>query len=63
MDWPCSERRLRVLAQRLAGRFVTPVLGRMSTARELLWPGQLARNGVFLGIVLAHGFRRLLPPY
>jgi len=25
--------------------------------------GLLARNGLFLMIVLAHGLRRLLPPY
>ena len=28
-----------------------------------LWPAVLLRNFVFLLIVLAHGFRRLLPPY
>jgi len=27
------------------------------------WPLGLLRNGFFLGIVLTHGFRRLLPPY
>lgn len=29
----------------------------------LFWPGLLLRNLIFLVIVLAHGFRRLLPPY
>jgi hypothetical protein len=34
-------------------------------AEALLVPGEdrLARNLVFLCIVLAHGFRRMLPPY
>ena len=27
------------------------------------WPGVLFRNLVFLGVVLTHGIRRLLPPY
>jgi hypothetical protein len=29
----------------------------------LFWPGLLPRNLLFLAAVLAHGFRRLLPPY
>lgn len=29
----------------------------------LFWPGLLVRNVLFLLIVFAHGFRRLLPPY
>jgi hypothetical protein len=29
----------------------------------LFWPGVLARNVLFLAVVLAHGLRRLLPPY
>ena len=30
---------------------------------KYFWPAIPLRNVVFLGIVLAHGFRRLLPPY
>ena len=30
---------------------------------SLPFPGLLARNIVFAGVILAHGFRRLLPPY
>ena len=29
----------------------------------LFWPGLIPRNLFFLSVVLAHGFRRLLPPY
>lgn len=62
LDWPCSERRLRGLAARLANR-VADSAERASAPREILWPGQLVRNILFLSVVLAHGFRRLLPPY
>lgn len=30
---------------------------------QYFWPGLILRNALFLGVVLAHGFRRLLPPY
>jgi ADP-ribosylglycohydrolase len=56
-DWPHSVGLLRKVARQLAlpqgeGR---PV--------PYFWPGILPRNVFFLAIVLAHGLRRLLPPY
>jgi ADP-ribosylglycohydrolase len=54
MEWPRSVGWLRGLAEQLAvgGRPVA-----------LFWPGLVPRNLFFLLVVLAHGFRRLLPPY
>lgn len=49
-DWPLGASRLKHLAGGGTGNFP-------------LWPLLLVRNMVFLAIVLAHGFRRLLPPY
>jgi ADP-ribosyl-[dinitrogen reductase] hydrolase len=59
-DWPRTRRVLREIADRLAecasGENVRgPV--------RYFWPGVLPRNILFLVVVLAHGFRRLLPPY
>jgi ADP-ribosyl-[dinitrogen reductase] hydrolase len=53
-DWPLSVTKLNAAASVLANR------GRMP---RLFWPARLLRNMLFLLIVLAHGFRRLLPPY
>jgi ADP-ribosyl-[dinitrogen reductase] hydrolase len=57
-DWPRSTGWLRALAARLAaqGTQAAP-LGSL----PLFWPGILLRNLVFLVIVLAHGFARLIP--
>lgn len=48
-DWPLSVNSMRLLAG----------------GNELRWtfPARLVRNILFLGVVLTHGFRRLLPPY
>jgi ADP-ribosylglycohydrolase len=55
-EWPCTTAWLASLAQTLAqGQPGRPP--RVSSLALLL------RNVVFLAIVLAHGFRRLLPPY
>lgn len=54
---------MRSLAARLADQFSA---GGEAGARgpvPLAWPGLLPRNLLFLSVVLAHGFRRLLPPY
>lgn len=59
-DWPCSLTWLRALADRLATVTRT---GQPSAPLRYFWPAIPARNLVFLLIVLAHGFRRLLPPY
>jgi ADP-ribosyl-[dinitrogen reductase] hydrolase len=59
-EWPRSTTLLREVAERLGrqkleGRSLGPV--------KYFWPGLIPRNLVFLLIVLAHGFRRLAPPY
>jgi ADP-ribosylglycohydrolase len=59
-EWPRSCGFIRQVATRLAEQ---------KAARQPLgpvpyfWPGLLPRNLLFLGVVLAHGFRRLAPPY
>ena len=63
-DWPRSVAWMNALADRLARQFPrdgTPAVapGEM----PLAWPAIPPRNLLFLAIVLAHGFRRLLPPY
>jgi ADP-ribosylglycohydrolase len=63
LEWPRSVAWMRALAGRLAEQFSGE--GEM-TARgplPLAWPGLVPRNLLFLAVVLAHGFRRLLPPY
>jgi ADP-ribosyl-[dinitrogen reductase] hydrolase len=60
IDWPRSIGLLRKVADRLTkqrkeGRPLGPV--------AYAWPAVLPRNLFFLLIVLAHGFRRLAPPY
>jgi len=59
-EWPRSTRVLRQIADRLAGcASGENVRGPV----RYFWPAVLPRNVLFLGVVLAHGFRRLLPPY
>ena len=45
----------RLARQKVVGRPLGPV--------HYFWPALCLRNLVFLLAVLAHGFRRLLPPY
>jgi ADP-ribosylglycohydrolase len=59
-EWPRGVPWIERVAQRLseaitASRPLPPI--------PLVWPGVLARNLFFLLVVLAHGLRRLLPPY
>jgi len=56
VDHPISVARLRALAHALATR--DP-----AAAPAWPWPLHLLRNLAFIPLVLAHGFRRLLPPY
>lgn len=61
LEWPRSVAWMERLADRLAA-------DRESAAKShrplpLFWPAILPRNVFFLAIVLAHGLRRLLPPY
>ena len=59
-EWPRSRHWLETLAARLAD---TRPETRWRGALPLNLPGLLLRNALFMGWVLAHGFRRLLPPY
>jgi ADP-ribosyl-[dinitrogen reductase] hydrolase len=60
VDWPRSISLLRKVADRLdRQRAEGHALGPVSYP----WPAVLPRNVLFLSVVLAHGFRRLLPPY
>jgi ADP-ribosylglycohydrolase len=63
MEWPRTVAWMRLLARQLAGAFG----GERSAASPKLpgyfWPGVIPRNLFFLLVVLAHGFRRLAPPY
>ncbi len=59
-EWPRSLQVLnqaaeRLVQQKLDGSSAGPV--------KYSWPGLIPRNLAFLLIVLAHGFRRLAPPY
>lgn len=63
IEWPRSVPWMRRLADAL-------VDGRHGGSSELptkrvplQWPALIPRNLVFAGVVMAHGFRRLLPPY
>ena len=59
-DWPRSLPMLGMLADRLAASAFTH---QPAAPVRYFWPAILVRNLLFLLIVLAHGFRRLLPPY
>ena len=58
-DWPRGPHLLRELADRLAAAST----GAASAPVRYFWPGVIPRNAWFLLVVLAHGFRRLFPPY
>ena len=60
LEWPRSIRWMTRLGGALAE---VPVAGVQRRAPELFFPAVLVRNVLFLGVVLFHGFRRLLPPY
>jgi ADP-ribosylglycohydrolase len=59
VDWPRSTRLLTAVADGMAQ------LQSGGSARPMryFWPAVLPRNVFLLGVVLAHGLRRLLPPY
>ena len=60
VEWPRSLSLLHRVGERLSQQRTTPsTLGPV----PYFWPAIPLRNLVFLAIVLAHGFRRLLPPY
>jgi ADP-ribosylglycohydrolase len=58
-EWPRTVAWLRGLGEALAA--AKP--GAPATPPRLCWPALALRNLFFLGVVLLHGFRRLLPPY
>ncbi len=58
-EWPRSVRLLEQVASRLVEQKAThQALG----PAKYFWPGLVPRNLLFVAVVLAHGFRRLLPP-
>jgi hypothetical protein len=59
-DWPRGRPLLTRLADRLAA---APSGAKRPAAESYCWPAVLPRNLVFMILVLAHGFRRLAPPY
>jgi len=59
-DWPRSANFIERVARRLA--HVRLANTRMREVRSFIFATPV-RNLFFLGVVLAHGFRRLLPPY
>jgi ADP-ribosylglycohydrolase len=64
LEWPRTIGWLRSLAGRLARRFPGDgSAGDDVGEQPLLWPALLPRNLLFLAVVLAHGFRRLFPPW
>jgi ADP-ribosyl-[dinitrogen reductase] hydrolase len=62
-EWPRSVGWMRKLAGRLAGRFGPGGSPAGGGPVGLFWPGLIPRNLLFLAVVLAHAFRRLLPPW
>ncbi|WP_395839271.1 ADP-ribosylglycohydrolase family protein [Archangium violaceum] len=62
-EWPRTTGWLLQLADRLASRFAEAGTLAAPGPLPLFWPGLIPRNLAVLGIVLWHGFRRLLPPY
>lgn len=63
VDWPRSIEWMRRLGARLARAFPAQGVGEQVGPEPLFWPALLPRNLFFLTIVLAHGFRRVLPPW
>jgi len=59
-EWPRSTKVLNQAAERLAKQ---KTVGGSLGPVKYFWPGLVPRNVAFLFIVLAHGFRRLGPPY
>jgi ADP-ribosylglycohydrolase len=59
-EWPRTPAWMERLGARLAASCSERVNG---CSLPLNWPGLLLRNALFIPLVLAHGFRRLLPPY
>jgi ADP-ribosylglycohydrolase len=63
LEWPRSVTWMQGLAERLARQFPSSGSPLRPGPLPLFWPGLIPRNLLFLAVVLAHGFRRLLPPF
>jgi ADP-ribosylglycohydrolase len=63
VEWPRSVPWIESLGERLARQFYGGEDEPRRGPLRLFWPALPARNLVFLTVALAHGFRRLLPPY
>lgn len=59
-EWPRTPLWIEHLGVKLAAACSARANG---SALPLNWPGLIVRNALFIPLVLAHGFRRLLPPY
>ncbi|HYV27587.1 MAG TPA: ADP-ribosylglycohydrolase family protein [Candidatus Eisenbacteria bacterium] len=59
-EWPHSVTFMERVASRLAEQ--KDAQNSLGPVRYF-WPGLIPRNLIFLAVVLAHGFRRLAPPY
>ncbi len=59
-EWPRSVSVVGQIAARLATQKTS---GQPCGPVHFFWPGLIPRNLLFLATILAHGFRRLLPPY
>jgi ADP-ribosylglycohydrolase len=62
-DWPRSVSWMTRLGERLARTFPSHGEGARPGPLPLFWPAIVPRNLLFLAVALAHGFRRLAPPY
>ncbi|WP_044243635.1 ADP-ribosylglycohydrolase family protein [Chondromyces apiculatus] len=69
-DYPRSISWMRRLGARLAARFggASAAVSALEPGDRLgplplFWPAIFPRNAVFLALALAHGFRRMFPPY
>jgi len=60
VEWPRSIQFMETLAQELASASIAKLA---FYPVRYFWPALIVRNAFFLAVVLAHGLRRLLPPY
>lgn len=60
VEWPRGPKVMREIANRLAA---SELDGQVDRPVRYFWSGLLPRNLFFLIVVLAHGLRRLAPPY
>jgi ADP-ribosylglycohydrolase len=60
VEWPRSTTMMKAIAERLANQHQA---GDALGSVPYFWPAMPLRNGLFLLVILLHGFRRLLPPY